>query len=45
MGSGHVTGLVVGGTGLPNSKGSVKRESLSWRYDLAKLNPKCHMNY
>ena len=28
-----------------NIKGSVQSDSLSWRYDLAELNPKCHINY
>ena len=32
-------------SGLAESKESVKRDVLSWRCDLAKLNLKCHMNY
>ena len=27
---------------LAEIKGSVQCDFLSWRYDLAKLNPKCH---
>ena len=31
--------------GLLKIKGSAQHDSLSWRYNLAKLNLKCHMNY
>ena len=30
--------------GLSKSKGSVQHDVLSWRHDLANLNPKYHMN-
>ena len=31
--------------GFVEIKGAVQRSSLAWRYDLAKLNLKYHMNY
>ena len=41
---GHMTGQVRGGGGRPEfQKGPAK--FLSWSTDLAKLNPKYHMNY
>ena len=36
-------GLVL--EGRLQDLGSVQRDSFSWRYDLAKLNLKCHMSY
>ena len=41
---GHVTGRVWRGW-LQTSKGAGKHDVLSWSANLAKLNPKCHMNY
>ena len=40
----HVTGQVWRGA-APYMKGTDKHDVLSWRLDLAKLNPKCHLNY
>ena len=46
IGYGNVTGVVFDRGGFCRiSKGSVQRDSLSWRYYLAKLNPTCHMSY
>ena len=43
IGAAHLSGLVFDGAGLPNQRGTTRFSS--WSYDLAKLNPKCHMNY
>ena len=41
----HVTGQVDLAGRAHQVKGSVKHDFLSWRCDLATVNPKCHMNH
>ena len=41
----HVTGQVDLAGRARQVKGSVQSDSLSWRCDLTKVNPKFHMNY
>ena len=43
--TGNVSTPAARGSLVETAAGSVKRYVLSWRYDLAKLNTKCHMNY
>ena len=42
---GHVTGQVWKGGRFQTSNGGGKHNFLSWNSDLAKLNPKCNINY
>ena len=45
VGCGHMTGQVLEGTVPKPQRGCPKHDDLSQSLDLAKLNPKGHMNY